>query len=361
MSGLSNTTRLHTLDYLRGLAALSIMIYHYSVWINGQFTSEHVLGRIGLYGVSVFYVLSGLTLYHVYYQNMHGTVDDIKDFFLKRFFRIFPLLWLTIFLTCLLQFQFPPLYKLFLNVTGLFSILKWDGYIGTGVWSIGNELCFYLFFPFFVILSKRSKISFYILASAIFAVYLYFAYAILPEYDVLKKSGSFLYINPLNQVFLFLCGFMVGLFFTKVTVNQVVVAALAVIVVATFIFYPVTGDRINLVIEETRLIFTLLCVVLCFSFYKTTVLFPSWLDKPLTLLAEYSYALYLLHPIVWRLFEVIFEYAGVSFNPVVMMPVCMISSLIASKFVYEYYEKYFMAKGRSISKKYILKPAAKNI
>jgi exopolysaccharide production protein ExoZ len=51
-----------SLDILRGLSALGIMIYHYLGWILGHFGASNTLGRFGVYGVSIFYILSGLTM-----------------------------------------------------------------------------------------------------------------------------------------------------------------------------------------------------------------------------------------------------------------------------------------------------------
>ncbi|HEX6179628.1 MAG TPA: hypothetical protein VFZ47_00205, partial [Chitinophagaceae bacterium] len=53
--------RLHSLDYLRGLAAFGIMAYHFMMWTMGEMDSSRKMGRVGIYGVSIFYVLSGLT------------------------------------------------------------------------------------------------------------------------------------------------------------------------------------------------------------------------------------------------------------------------------------------------------------
>ncbi len=50
--------RLYNLDYLRGLAAFGIMVYHYMKYTFGTFTADSFMGKIGIYGVSVFYVLS---------------------------------------------------------------------------------------------------------------------------------------------------------------------------------------------------------------------------------------------------------------------------------------------------------------
>ena len=141
--------RLYSLDYLRGLAAFGIMIYHYFSWISGSFSADTFMARVGIYGVSVFYVLSGLTLYYVYYDKMKPSRQDITSFFKKRLFRLFPLLWLVTIAAIFLSKEMPNFYNLFLNLTGLFGFIKWDIYFSTGVWSISNELVFYVFFPLF--------------------------------------------------------------------------------------------------------------------------------------------------------------------------------------------------------------------
>jgi exopolysaccharide production protein ExoZ len=352
MASLNNTTRLHTLDYLRGLAAFSIMIYHYSSWSFGRYDAGDTLGRIGIYGVSIFYVLSGLTLYHVYYENMNGTKEDLKQFYIKRIFRIFPLLWLTIFMDSLLRLKMPDLYTLFLNLTGLFGIIKWDAYIGTGVWSIGNELSFYLFFPVFIILAKRNRIAFFLLSTVLLAVYIYFAYFKLPQYVTFEGDAWYYYIHPLNQVFLFLGGFLIGWVFEKRDVNVYVLTGLAIAAMTLFILYPVDGERVNMIKGNTRIAFTTICFVLCFCFYKMKVNLPSWIDTPLSKLGEYSYSLYLLHPLVWYFFG--YVKLILPLPPIVKFIICVVISLIASRIVYLRYEKFFMGKGKAWFKKKVL-------
>ena len=147
--------RIASLDYLRGLMALGIMCYHYLVWSYGVYGSETILGKIGIYGVSVFYVLSGLTLYLVYQDKL--TLKTIKSFSVKRLARIYPLLWFCILLNILLLAKSYPYEKILLNITGLFGFFAVDQYIPTGAWSIGNELVFYALFPIIVIASRKFK------------------------------------------------------------------------------------------------------------------------------------------------------------------------------------------------------------
>lgn len=83
--------RLECLDYLRGVCAFGIMIYHYYIHIIELPNTENILSRFGFYGVSIFYILSGIALTHVYLYKMEFNNKDILLFFKKRIFRIFPL------------------------------------------------------------------------------------------------------------------------------------------------------------------------------------------------------------------------------------------------------------------------------
>jgi len=58
--------RLFSNDYLSGMAAFGITIYHFNLWTFGEQTTDTFIERVGIYGVSIFYILSGLTLYCVY-------------------------------------------------------------------------------------------------------------------------------------------------------------------------------------------------------------------------------------------------------------------------------------------------------
>ena len=68
--------RLHELDYLRGLAAVGIMAYHYSTWAFGAQEANSFLSRVGIYGVAIFYVLSGQALTYVYASTLSLEVSS---------------------------------------------------------------------------------------------------------------------------------------------------------------------------------------------------------------------------------------------------------------------------------------------
>ena len=86
--------RLHGLDCLRGISALGVMVFHYASFYAGWPFAPSLLDKIGLYPVSVFYILSGLSL-AIAYQDRLVRATDVLAFSVKRLFRIVPLWWLV--------------------------------------------------------------------------------------------------------------------------------------------------------------------------------------------------------------------------------------------------------------------------
>lgn len=335
--------RLHNLDYLRGVTAFGIMIYHYLSWTLGKFSADTFLGRLGVYGVSIFYVLSGLTLFYVYFDKMDPTREQIFSFFKKRVLRIFPLLWLVTFLAIFISGKSPNITDLLLNLSGVFGFVKWDTYFSAGIWSIGNELVFYIFFPFFLFFTKNYKALMVLFSLVIFAVYLHFAFNILPDSAENEQWRN--YVNPLNQVFLFLGGFFIGFFFNQKQFSSVSIIVLLIATIVLFIFYPVYGDQFNVKTGFNRLVFTVLSFVICFCFFKMSITLPKLVHMPLKLLGEASYSVYLLHPIIYELIGSIREYTF-QFSESIRLSLSIGATLIISYFAYQYFEKYFMNLGR---------------
>lgn len=339
--------RLYHLDYLRGLSAFGIMIFHLMSWSLGTYSSETWMGRVGTYGVSAFYVLSGLTLYYVYYNKMNFTQKDILFFFKKRALRIFPLLWLVTVTAVVLSRQVPDIGSLFLNLTGLFGFFKWDSSFSAGDWSIGNEWVFYLFFPFFILLMKKFKPLMVLLILILFGLYLYFAFVKLNPALALGEQWRN-YVNPLNQVFLFVGGFLMGYFLQDVKVSNWVPIVLLLLGFALFSFYPASGDNIVIVTGVNRLVFTGCTFLICIGFYKLSIQLPMFVHKPLTILGEASYSIYLLHPIVWKLTNIglrNLSEQGFEIPPFVSLPLSAFLTVFISYYVYQYFEKYFMKLG----------------
>jgi len=341
--------RLYSLDYLRGIAASGIMIYHLITWSFGKFTSETFLGRFGIYGVGIFYILSGLTLCYVYYDKFEPTKKFLIDFFKKRILRIFPLLWLVTIVSIILSRKIPDFLDLALNLTGLFGFVKWDTYFSSGIWSIGNELVFYVFFPVFLLLAKYKLRSFILLTAIIIAIYVYFAFYVLdPSISLLYQWD--IYTNPLNQVFLFLSGFLIGYLLREKVLNKYFRIILFFGGLLLFIHIPSSGDTINIITGINRLAFSVCCIAICISLYKSDLKLPTFIHIPLIFLGDISYSVYLIHPIVYSLVSYIAStQTQVESNEnfkLILIVTSIVLTIITSYIVYEKYEKLFLKFGR---------------
>ena len=340
----SEKPRLHGLDYLRGLSAFGIMLYHCYSWTLGTQPASSLLGRIGIYGVATFYILSGITLGYVYQSTLQPNISNLWTFYKRRIYRIFPLLWLATLASIVLSKHVPSIIDLFLNLTGLFGLFKWNTYFATGAWSIGNELTFYLVFPIAIFLYRYIRIGFGLLLVTALGLFIYFAYQLLNQ--GLPLAGQWhTYTNPLNQVLLFLAGFTIS---TLINPSKSKLSfCLSAMILGGLLFWliPVQGNAIQLVTDNNRLLFGIACLLICGGFFRTTYA-TSWLEKLLAQLGQSSYSLYLLHPIIYAVVKVAFSLAAKRGIPVaspLIIITTVLVSLVASRISYIYFETYFIS------------------
>ncbi len=91
------SSRIVELDALRGMAALSVVFYHYTTRYDQIYGHTHSLPlsfSIGRYGVFLFFMISGFVIL----MSLEHT-QRIQDFVIKRFVRLYPPYWLAIALT----------------------------------------------------------------------------------------------------------------------------------------------------------------------------------------------------------------------------------------------------------------------
>jgi len=99
-----HTNRFYSLDVLRGFAALSVVLGHFVVdgvtSVNGGIPQASQLASVWnfsfIYAVDFFLVLSGFILTHSYFHRMELS---FKDFTLRRFLRLYPLHFVTLLAT----------------------------------------------------------------------------------------------------------------------------------------------------------------------------------------------------------------------------------------------------------------------
>jgi peptidoglycan/LPS O-acetylase OafA/YrhL len=162
---------LPNLNTIRAIAALMVVISHIEL-------KKDILGLEGLeifhswgkIGVSLFFVLSGfLITYLLMVEKANFSTINVKDFYLRRLLRIWPLYFLVIaFVYILIPYLLPEYYlseperfslkSVLYNVfflTNFSLVLKLTPSIISNIWSIGIEEQFYIVWPW--VMKQKEK------------------------------------------------------------------------------------------------------------------------------------------------------------------------------------------------------------
>lgn len=152
---MSASNRLDSLDTLRGVAILSVIAFHAGGPVEKSNLLTSVLG-LGNLGVQLFFLISALTMCHMWGQRQGEDRASLK-FYIRRSFRIAPPFWFAlVFYTAIRYLQNGSfgevsatdivLTLLFLHGFSVHAI----NLVVPGGWSIAVEMSFYALFPHIV-------------------------------------------------------------------------------------------------------------------------------------------------------------------------------------------------------------------
>lgn len=153
-----NANRIPELDYIRCIAALFVITFHFNLLIKEKCAGNPIIGflsfangSMGHMGVTLFFILSGYSLFVRWNQRM-----QVCAYFKSRILAVLPMYWigfLTLFVyTDLLHGARNPNIPL-KNL--VFTLIGMDGYLygvvptfyKIGEWFVGCILLLYLVFP----------------------------------------------------------------------------------------------------------------------------------------------------------------------------------------------------------------------
>ncbi|MET0366488.1 MAG: acyltransferase [Sphingobium sp.] len=139
-------SRVREVDALRGIAALLVLIFHYTHRYPEMFPGAPDPGfglNAGYDGVVLFFALSGFSIHFSFRRLAH-----VGDFVFARFARLFPAYWAAMAVTLAVQmvadvpqFRLPGIDML-VNVTMLQGFAH-VGLVDGAYWTLAVELCFY--------------------------------------------------------------------------------------------------------------------------------------------------------------------------------------------------------------------------
>ena len=163
--------RLAALDALRFLAAVAVMLFHYTaaeklLWGNPsrlEFPTMNLLTRYGYLGVQLFFVISGFVILMTAYGR------GVEEFVASRVARLFPAYWVAVVGTFVLQSFWhgdreSSALQALVNLTMLQGAVDVPGVQGA-FWTLWVELKFYLLIGVFVVvgMTRRRVIAFALL------------------------------------------------------------------------------------------------------------------------------------------------------------------------------------------------------
>lgn len=158
--------RVDALDALRGVLAISVMVYHLLIWLY-----DVELDAVGSYAVYMFFVLSGFAMHWV---NADLSLDGfpVRRYTVARVARILPLWWVAVLATAVQNHATVSLGAVVENLTLLSAITPTDA-LPIGGWSIEIEVVFYLLLPALLVAfrTRRALLVALVVALAVRWVY----------------------------------------------------------------------------------------------------------------------------------------------------------------------------------------------
>ncbi|MCX2691936.1 acyltransferase [Pseudomonas sp. DCB_CB] len=288
--------KFYGIQYLRGIAAGLVIIYHSMVMIA---VAPYFDNPVGDFGVDIFFVISGFIMW----VTTEGKNKGIREFWVSRILRVAPLYWLFTFVLVAAALLMP---SLFFNSRGvdpvfllksLFFIPAQNPDVGditpvyTIGWTLTYEMFFYAIFGLSLALQNlRMRLLF---IAAVIVTLAIVGSALAPEGPLGKT-----YTSPI--IIEFLLGVLLG-----VTRQRWVSIGLlpTILLVGTSSVALVLAD---FTIFTRSLVYGVPAFFLVAGFVSIEKYIRSNINKLALLFGEASYSLYLSHPISQRIWYVIF-------------------------------------------------------
>ncbi len=340
------------IDGLRGIAILLVLIQHTVLSLPGRPTSSLVFELMdnGFIGVPLFFVISSFTLYRsCWFQDQKSF--SWGKFYLRRFFRIMPLWWISVVLYSIARSVEPSLIPL--NLFFIFGFIPDESIriIGPG-WSLFVEEIFYLSLPLLFVFIKSRKASLVGFIGAVIISYLYSKNLhLIYEPEVLKTFTPI--INPLLHLPSFFLGFVLFHFMNKKSWERFhwSMYLLDLIAIISYCTLVRSGWRLLLV----PVLFIFLSGVLKWSLIGRLVRTGF-----LRYLGKMCFSIYLLHDLVidlsMPLRNKLFYLIGLSSQStevqfILWFPILILICVFFGSWSFKLIEENFILLGKQISKK----------
>ncbi len=358
----NETEKLHGLDHLRALAIALVFFFHYpSLKLPGWLA---VIKDFGWVGVDLFFVLSGFLIARQLFTELQATNSiSVKQFFIKRFFRIIP-----VYLFVVAIYFLVPVFRERESLPALWRFLTFTQNIGLNpsingtfshAWSLCVEEQFYLFFPLLIVAVvywKLTRSSGYIILgffifTCLIRLYLWYHY-MEPLIEADGEYSNFWVTWIYYPTYTRLDGLLVGISIAGIVVfyprlkervmkyaNLLLATGIAILIAAYHLCY----DRISF----NANIFGFPAIAIGFGFIVLAAISPGCIlykfkSRITTSVAILSYSVYLIHKGVRHLCFVYFGKMGVDKESYWMLLLAVVFTIIGALVLRYTIEKPFL-------------------
>ena len=317
-------------DILRLILAVLVFFAHWNTLTSQDISNQ--LFHLSGYAVHMFFIVSGFLIFWSFDADQNK-----KHFYIKRFFRIFPLYAFLIILQTLFFIGFSDgstfeVIKYFIanifflnflapSVGSTLSSLEVNAINGS-LWTLKNEVVFYLIVPLLFMFYKKWGGYILLILYSLSVVYIFAV-----DYLGIEK----LLVQFPAQVRLFMVGILLYILFDKFNKNNIYLLAIVSLILLIFL--------------KDNTYFNYILYPFCIGFM---MIFLVYFVKNIKVNFDFSYSLYILHFPVIQL-ALYFEINPT--NPIISFVVLFAVILVLSYFSEKYIEKRFIKIGREIVKK----------
>lgn len=327
------------LAWLRAFAALAVVVYHIRRALTPSYTGEDpsvdpdwlLAIDFGDFGVLLFFVLSGATLY-LNHQDFDKS-NRLSFFFTKRFFRVWPAFVCSLGIYLIFNPIFANLYsiptqgfwveahidnsytfsEIISYLTFTFNITGPYGKFNAVYWSLPIEFQYYLLFPLLILSLRYVKV----MGPLIFAALIY-GLLHTPVRELIDNAWT------LMLAYTFCVGVWLGYLYKHVLpnfrINPIAGIALSCLILVTLSVLNQSYDNLPSWVQKLPIIgiktnmfgimaCILVSVVLFTDFQK---LKPNRFTSGLEFLGEISYSIYLYHSLFICLSVVVLLQLGIT-------------------------------------------------
>ena len=311
--------RLGSLDALRGVAAISVLVFHYEALVyfvppNGWPRPSTEWTHLGLMGVELFFVISGFVIL----LTLEKTPTLLR-FAVNRIARLYPAYWLSVLFagTYLLSTGEANLTTVAINLTMVQRLVRVPSLI-TPYWTLTYELMFYIGMAIACGVGLLNRIE--ILALA------WFGFAFAAQYFGVHLTGVLHTISMIQFGHLFIAGMMVY----RISSGRSNIATFACLILA--LGYSLFGRTDWAEIRPLPyFLINGLSILVVYLAVRDAVFLPLWLQR----VGRYSYSLYLLHLIVGMIAVRVATHLNISpwIGIAIAVPVAFWSASLSNRFI----------------------------